>query len=53
MDKNNIKNLQQLVDFSADEYENRVFVREKSGKDIVDKTFIQFRDDVKKSYGLC
>lgn len=48
MDKNNIKNLQQLVDFSADEYENRVFVREKSGKDIVDKTFIQFRDDVKK-----
>lgn len=48
MNKNNIKTLQQLVDSSANEYGDRVFVREKSGKDIVDKTFIQFRDDVKK-----
>lgn len=48
MDKNNIKTLQQLVDASANEYGNRIFLKEKSGKDIVEKTFIQFREDVKK-----
>ena len=48
MNKNNIKTLQQLVDASANEYGNRIFLKEKSGKDIVEKTFIQFREDVKK-----
>lgn len=49
MNKSNIKTLQELVNASADEYGNRVFVKEKCGKDIVEKTFIQFREDVKKA----
>lgn len=48
MNKNNVKTLQELVDASADEHGNRVFIKEKNGRDIVEKTFIQFRDDVKK-----
>lgn len=49
MNKNNVKTLQELVDASADEHGNRVFVREKNGRDISEKTFVQFRDDVKKA----
>lgn len=49
MNKSNIKTLQELVNASADEYGNSVFVKEKCGKDIVEKTFIQFREDVKKA----
>ncbi len=49
MDKNNIKTLQELVNASADEHGNRVFIKEKNGKDVVEKTFVQFREDVKKA----
>lgn len=49
MNKNNIKTLQELVDASADEHGNRVFIREKNGRDISEKTFVQFREDVKKA----
>lgn len=49
MNKNNIKTLQELVNASADEHGNRVFIKEKNGKDIVEKTFVQFREDVKKA----
>lgn len=48
MDKNNIKTLQELVNASAEEYGDKVFVTEKAGKELVNKTFNQFRDDVKK-----
>jgi len=49
MNKNNIKTLQELVNASADEHGNRVFIKEKNGKNVVEKTFIQFREDVKKA----
>ncbi|MDE6035938.1 MAG: AMP-binding protein [Ruminococcus sp.] len=48
MDKNNIKTLQELVNASAEEYGDKVFVTEKSGKELVNKSFNQFRDDVKR-----
>ncbi|MCM1507758.1 MAG: AMP-binding protein [Ruminococcus flavefaciens] len=48
MDKNNIKTLQELVDAAANEHGDRVFIREKDGKEVVEKTFVQFREDVKK-----
>ena len=48
MDKNNIKTLQELVNASAEEYGDKVFVTEKAGKELVNKTIKQFREDVKR-----
>ncbi len=48
MDKNNIKTLQELVNASAEEYGDKIFVTEKVGKELSSKTFNQFREDVKK-----
>lgn len=48
MDKNNIKTLQELVNASAEEYGDKTFTTEKNGKELVSKTFNQFRDDVKR-----
>lgn len=46
MDKNKIKTLYDLVKESANEYGDKVFVKEKQGKEISEKTFSQFYDDV-------
>ncbi|MDE6781443.1 MAG: AMP-binding protein [Ruminococcus sp.] len=48
MNKNNIRTLQELVNASADEHGERVFIKEKNGQNIIEKTFVQFREDVKK-----
>nr|MDE6835308.1 acyl--CoA ligase [Ruminococcus sp.] len=48
MEKNNIKTLQELVNASAEEYGDKIFVTEKAGKELVNKSFNQFRDDVKR-----
>ncbi|MDE5946021.1 MAG: AMP-binding protein [Oscillospiraceae bacterium] len=46
MDKNKIKTLYDLVKESASEYGDKVFIKEKQGKEISEKTFNQFYNDV-------
>ncbi|MGN1105970.1 MAG: AMP-binding protein, partial [Huintestinicola sp.] len=46
MNKENIKNLQQLVKEAAAEYGDNVFLKERQGKDISEKSFNEFYEDV-------
>lgn len=48
MNKNNIKTLQDLVAASAEEYENKTFIKEKSGNQVIEKSFREFCCDVQK-----
>lgn len=48
MDKFNIKTLQDLVWASAAEYGDKVFLKEKHGNDICEKSFRRFCEDVKR-----
>lgn len=48
MDKNKVKTLQELVSTAGEEYGDKVFVSEKKGRDVVNKTFSEFCTDVKK-----
>ncbi len=48
MNKNKVTNLQQLVKVAAQEYGEKIFVKEKKGKESIDKTFTQFYEDCRK-----
>ena len=48
MKKENINSLRDLVENAAGLYGDKVFLKEKAGKDIVEKTFNNFCDDVKR-----
>lgn len=48
MDKNSVKTLRDLYENAAKCYGNGIFIKEKSGKEIVEKTFNNFNDDCKK-----
>ncbi len=48
MDKNKVKNLRDLYECAAENYGDSIFLKEKSGKEIVEKTFNQFAADCKK-----
>ncbi len=48
MNKNNIRTLQELVVASAEEYGDKVFLKEKHGKDVSEKSFNKFCSDVRK-----
>ena len=48
MDKSKITNLQELVFESAQCYGDAVYVKEKKGKEVVEKTFNQFYTDCRK-----
>ncbi|MBQ5332777.1 MAG: AMP-binding protein [Oscillospiraceae bacterium] len=48
MNKESIKNLQQLVQAAAEEYGDKVFLKEKQGKDISEKSFNNFYEDVRR-----
>lgn len=48
MNKNNIKTLQDLVVASANEYGDRVFLKEKHGREVSEKLFNEFLNDVRK-----
>ncbi len=48
MNKNNIKTLQDLVVASANEYGDRVFLKEKHGREVSEKSFNEFLNDVRK-----
>ncbi|MBQ8569266.1 MAG: AMP-binding protein [Oscillospiraceae bacterium] len=52
MDKNNVKTLYDLVKNSAACYGERVFLKEKNGKDIVEKDHNEFYEDVLKVCGF-
>lgn len=49
MDKTGIGTIKDLVRASAREYDGKVFVKEKAGNEIREKTFFQFYDDVKRT----
>lgn len=48
MDKNRVKNLRDLYECAAECYGDHIFLKEKSGKEIVEKTYIGFDSDCKK-----
>ncbi|MBQ8787355.1 MAG: AMP-binding protein [Oscillospiraceae bacterium] len=48
MDKAKVKSLQDLVRLAAEEYGDHIFIKEKAGKEIVEKSFNQFFSDTKK-----
>ncbi len=48
MNKESIKNLQQLVSAAAAEYGDKVFLRERNGRDISEKSFNEFYEDVRR-----
>lgn len=48
MEKKNIKTLQDLVRFSAAEYGEKIFLKEKCGKEISEKSYNDFWSDVRK-----
>lgn len=52
MDKNKVKTLQDLVRLSAAEYGEKVFLKEKCGKEISEKSFNTFWSDVRKVAGI-
>ncbi len=52
MDKRKIKTLQDLVRLSAAEYGEKIFLKEKSGKEISEKSFNTFWSDVRKVAGI-
>ncbi len=51
MDKSKIKTLLDLVKASAADYGDKIFVKEKNGKEIAEKSFQQFWDDVCRMAG--
>ncbi|MDE6092058.1 MAG: AMP-binding protein, partial [Ruminococcus sp.] len=48
MNKNNIRTLQELVVASANEYGDKIFLKEKHGKEVAEKSFNEFCSDVKR-----
>ena len=48
MDKTKVKSLQDLVRLAAEEYGDGAFVKEKAGKEVVEKSFKQFFTDTRK-----
>ncbi|MGN0537906.1 MAG: AMP-binding protein [Acutalibacteraceae bacterium] len=52
MDKKNVKTLQDLVRLSAAEYGEKIFLKEKNGNDISEKSFNTFWSDVRKVAGI-
>ena len=48
MDKTKVKSLQDLVRLAAEEYGDHPFIKEKAGKDVVEKSFNQFFSDTRK-----
>lgn len=52
MNKKNIKTLQDLVIAAADEYGNKIFIKEKSGNQVIEKSFREFCYDVQKMTGF-
>lgn len=48
MDKQKVKTLRDLVLASAEEYGDKIFLKEKHGKEVAEKSFKQFCSDVKK-----
>lgn len=51
MDKTKIKTLQDLIRESAAEYGDKIFLKEKKGKEISEKSFNQFYDDACRTAG--
>ncbi|MGN0606593.1 MAG: AMP-binding protein [Oscillospiraceae bacterium] len=51
MDKNKIKTLQDLVRESASEFGDKIFIREKNGKEISEKSFRNLYDDTRRLAG--
>ncbi len=51
MDKNKIKNLRDLYEEAGVLYASDVFLKEKAGKEIIEKTFARFRDDCHRLAG--
>ena len=51
MDKNKIKTLQDLVRESATEFGDKIFIREKNGKEISEKSFRNLYDDTCRLVG--
>ncbi|MCI7766882.1 MAG: AMP-binding protein [Oscillospiraceae bacterium] len=52
MNKESIKNLQQLISAAAAEYGDKVFLKERQGKDISEKSFNKFYEDVRRISGF-
>ena len=48
MNKNDVKTLQELVVAAANEYGDKIFIKEKKGKEISEKSFNDFCNDIKK-----
>ncbi len=48
MNKNDVKTLQELVVAAANEYGDKIFIKEKKGKEISEKSFNDFCSDIKK-----
>ena len=48
MNKEKIKNLQQLVSAAAAEYGDKSFLKERQGKDISERSFNKFYEDVRR-----
>ena len=48
MEKSSINNLRDLVEQAAKEYGDKIFLKEKAGKDIVEKTFNDMLRDTRK-----
>lgn len=52
MNRENVKTLQDLVRLSAEEYGDKVFLKEKQGRDISEKSFSDFWTDIRKMAGI-
>ncbi len=48
MDKHKIKTLQDLITAAAKEYGDKIFLKEKHGKDVIEKSFNTFCEDVQR-----
>ncbi|MDE6020487.1 MAG: AMP-binding protein [Ruminococcus sp.] len=48
MDKRNIKTLQDLVTVAAAEYGDKIFIKEKQGNQVSEKSFNEFCNDIKR-----
>ena len=51
MEKTSVKTLSDLVRVSAAEYGSGIFIKEKKGKEISEKSFAEFYEDCKKICG--
>ncbi len=50
MNKNEVRSLSDLIRISAQEYGSGIFIKEKDGNGIAEKTFSEFYEDCKKVY---